>query len=141
MCVCTASSREALCVCVLHSLERHYVCMCSTWSREALCVCILHSLERHCVCVLHSLERHCVCTAHSREALECLSRLCSLHTRTQCLASLCSTHMHHGQICCPNTDYTHINRHDRTMTVIFSKHSIELPDDGYLVIRNMLEQF
>ena len=50
-------------------------------------------------------------------------------------------HTHHGQICCHNTDYVHINRHDRTITVILAKHCIELPDDGSLVIRNMLEQF
>jgi len=30
---------------------------------------------------------------------------------------------------------------DRTITVILAKHYIELPDDGSLVIRNMLEQF
>jgi hypothetical protein len=30
---------------------------------------------------------------------------------------------------------------DRTITVILAKHCIELPDDGSLVIRNMLEQF
>jgi hypothetical protein len=35
----------------------------------------------------------------------------------------------------------HINGHDRTITVILAKHCIELPDDGSLVIRNMLEQF
>ena len=76
-----------------------------------------------------SLERHCVCTAQSREALrECLSRLCSTHT-------------HHGQICFRNTDYVHFNGRDRTITVILAKHCIELPDDGSLVIRNMLEQF
>jgi len=35
--VCTAQSREALCVhCVLHSLERH--CVCTAQSRESLCV-------------------------------------------------------------------------------------------------------
>jgi len=28
-----------------------------------------------------------------------------------------------------------------TITVILAKHCIELPDDGVLVIRNMLEQF
>jgi len=50
-------------------------------------------------------------------------------------------HTHHGQICCHNTDYVHINGHDRTITVILAKHCIELPDDGSLVIRNMLEQF
>jgi len=35
----------------------------------------------------------------------------------------------------------HINGHDRTITVILANHCIELPDDGPLVIRNMLEQF
>jgi len=65
-----------------------------------------------CVCVWV-----CVCTAQSIEAL-------------------CST-----QICCHNTDYVHIKGHDRTITVILAKHCIELPDDGSLVIRNMLEQF
>ena len=63
-----------------------------------------------------------VCTAQSREAL-------------------CSTHMHHGQIHCHNTNYVHINGGDRTITVILAKHCRELPDDGSLVIRNMLEQF
>jgi hypothetical protein len=53
---------------------------------------------------------------------------------------LCSTHMHDGQMCCHNTDYAHINGHDRTITVILAKHCIKLPDDGSLVIRNMLEQ-
>jgi len=33
------------------------------------------------------------------------------------------------------------NGHDRTITVILAKHCIDLPDDGSLVIRNMLEQF
>ena len=46
-----------------------------------------------------------------------------------------------GQICCHNTDYVHINGHDRTITVILAKHCIKLPDDGSLVIRNVLEQF
>jgi len=59
----------------------------------------------------------------------------------QCLSRLYSTHTHHGQICCHNTDYVHINGRDRTITVILSKHCIELPDDGFLVIRNMLKQF
>jgi len=30
---------------------------------------------------------------------------------------------------------------DRTSTVILTKHCIKLPDDGPLVIRNMLEHF
>jgi len=70
-----------------------------------------------------------VCTAQSREAL-------------------CSMHTHHGQICCHNIDYVHINGQDRTITVILAKHCIldnlwyrELADDGSLVIRNVLEQF
>jgi len=47
------------------------------------------------------------------------------------------------QICCHNadSDYVHDNGHDRTITVILAKHCIELPDDGSLVIWNMLEQF
>jgi len=45
------------------------------------------------------------------------------------------------QICCHNTDYVHVNGHNRTITVILAKHFIELPDDESLVIRNMLEQF
>jgi hypothetical protein len=58
-----------------------------------------------------------------------------------CLSRQCSTHTHHGQICCHNTDYVHVNGHDRTITVISAKHCIKLPDDGSLVIRNMLEHF
>jgi len=45
------------------------------------------------------------------------------------------------QICCHNNDYVHINRLDRTITVILAKHCVELLDDGSLVIRNMLEKF
>jgi len=37
--------------------------------------------------------------------------------------------------------YVHVNRHNRTITVILAKHCIKLPVDGSLVIRNMLEQF
>jgi len=59
-----------------------------------------------------------VCTAQSREALSA-SLDCAVHTRT---------------------DYVHVNGHDRTITVILAKHRIKLPDDGSLVIRNMLSQ-
>jgi len=38
-------------------------------------------------------------------------------------------------------DVVHINGHYKIITVILAKHCIELPDDGSLVIRNMLEQF
>ena len=36
--------------------------------------------------------------------------------------------------------YVLVNGHDRTITVILAKHCIRLPDDGSLVIRNMLQQ-
>ena len=39
-----------------------------------------------------------------------------------------------------NTDYVHVNGHDRTITVILAKYCTKLPDDGSIVIRNMLEQ-
>ena len=60
---------------------------------------------------------------------------------TKWLSRLCSTHTHHGQICCHNTDYIHVIGHDRTVTVILAKHCIKVPDDGSLVIQNMMEQF
>jgi len=79
---------------------------------------------------------------------QCLSRLCSTHTvplypvqYTHTASLHCAIHTHHRQICCHNTDYVHINGHDKTITVILAKDCIELPDDGSLVIRNMLEQF
>jgi len=40
-----------------------------------------------------------------------------------------------------NKVYVHINGHDRTITVILAKHCTKLPDDGFPVIRNILEQF
>jgi len=66
-------------------------------------------------------------------------RVCTVQSR-ECLSRLYSTHTHHGQICCQNTDYV-LNGRGRTITVILAKHCIELPADGFLVIRNMLEQF
>ena len=35
----------------------------------------------------------------------------------------------------------HAKGHDRTITVILARHCKKLPDDGSLMIRNMLEQF
>jgi len=80
-----------------------------------------------------------VCTAQSRQTLrmECQEGHTYLTFHRQCLCTLCSRHTHH----CHNTDYVHINGHDRTITVILAKHCIKLPDDGSLVIRNMLQQF
>ena len=43
--------------------------------------------------------------------------------------------------CCHNTDYVHVNGHDRTIFLTFAKHCTRLPDDGSSVIRNMLEHF
>jgi len=83
-------------------------------------------LPLYAVQYTHSASLHCA--VHTQY----LSTLCSTHTHT---------HTHHGQICCHNTDYAHINGHDRTITVILAMHCIQLPDDGSLVIRNMLEQF
>jgi len=61
--------------------------------------------------------------------------VCALHSlMRQCLSRQCSTHTQHGQIRCHNTEYVHVNGHDRTITVILSKHCIKLPDDGSLVI-------
>jgi hypothetical protein len=37
--------------------------------------------------------------------------------------------------------YVRVNRHDRTILVILAKYCTRLPDDGSLVIRNMLEHF
>jgi len=48
---------------------------------------------------------------------------------------------HNVQYTQANTDYVHIKGLDRTITVILTKHYIELPDDGSVVIRNMLGQF
>ena len=44
-----------------------------------------------------------------------------------------------GRICCHNTDYVHVNGHDRTIFVILAKYCIRLPDDGSYVIRNRME--
>ena len=82
-------------------------------------------------------------TTHTKQLQQKTRPNQQLHTRTTI------THKNNNYtqeqqlhtICCHNTDYVHINRHDRTITVILAKHGIELPDDGSLVIRNMLEQF
>jgi len=115
--------------------------------------CSTHTVPLYTVQYTHSASPDCA--VHT----QCLSMQCSTHTvplytvqythsaslnsavHTQCLSIQCGTHMHHGQICCHNTGYVHINGHDRTITVILAKHCIKLPDDGFLVIRNMLEQF
>jgi len=79
-----------------------------------------------------------VCTAQSTEAvpMECQVGVTYLTFHTQYLSRLCSSHTHSH-----DTDYVHVNGHDRTITVILAKHYIKLPDDGPLVIRNILQQF
>jgi len=52
--VCTAQSRESLCV----------YCRVKRGT-----VCEQHSIERHCVFVLSSLKRYSVCTTQCRESL------------------------------------------------------------------------
>ena len=114
--------------------------LCSTHTVSLYTMQYTHALSTLCSTHTHSLH----CAVHT----QCLSTLCSTHTHslhcavhTQYLSTLCSTRTHHGHICCHNTDYVHINGHDRTITVTVAKHCIKLPDDGSLVIRNMFEQF
>ena len=51
------------------------------------------------------------------------------------------THAHRVRLCCHNTDYVHVNRHDRTIFIILAKYCTRLPHDVSSVIRNMSEQF
>jgi len=69
-----------------------------------------------CVCVVHCIGRQCSAFLYSE-----------LHTRTA------------GRIYCHNTEHVHVNGHD--ILVILAKYCTRLPDDGSLVIRNMLEHF
>ena len=80
--------------------------MCTALYREALPWCV-------CTALYREVLPWCVCTALFREA----SLDSAVHTRTTVT------------ICCHNTDYVHVNRHDRTITVILAKHCIKLPDD------------
>ena len=54
----------------------------------------------------------------------------------QCLAKM--TKM---VLLCYNTDYVHVNGHDRTIFVNLAHYCTRLPDAGCSVIRNMLEYF
>ena len=101
---------------------------CAVHTRTLYTVQYTHSVSLHCA--VHTQYLYTIQYTHSA------SLHCAVHT--QCLSTLCSTRTHHGYICCHNTDYVHINGHDRTITVILAKYCIELPDDGSLVIRNML---
>ena len=103
------------------------------YTRSASLYCAVHTQCLSRLCSTHTVPLYTVQYTHSA------SLYCAVHT--QYLSTLCSTHTHHGQICCHNTDYVHINGRYRTITVILAKHCIKLPDDGSLVMRNMLEQF
>ena len=104
-----------------------------------------HSASLHCAVHTQCLSTQChstLCSTHTVPLYTVLyTHSASLHcaVHTQCLSTLCCTHTHHGQIRCHNTDYVHINGHDRTITVILAQHCIKLPDDASLVIRNMFE--
>ena len=51
------------------------------------------------------------------------------------LVSLEETEIEHS-----DTDNAHIDKHSGTIPVILDRHWIWLPDDGFCVNRNMLEQ-
>jgi len=95
-------------------------------------VCVLHSLERDCVCTAQSREGLCVCTAQSREGLCVCVRVCVCTAQSRKELYVCTA---------LSREAHYANGHERTITVILAKHCIKLPDDGSLVIRNMLEQF
>ena len=93
-----------------------------TWTQSVL----WQHIVTRCVCVYCTVQRG--------------TRQCRTHTQSASLDSAV-----HGRttvgVCCHNTDYIHVNRHNRTITLILAKHCIKLPDDGSLVIQNMLEHF
>jgi len=47
----------------------------------------------------------------------------------------------YSRSCCHNTDYVHVNEHDKTIIVILAKYGLKITDDGSFVIRNILEHF
>ena len=62
----------------------------------------------------------------SQSFVQCLAKI-----TVMVLSCLCRCY---GSICCHNTDYVHVNGHNRTITVILAKQCIKLPDDGSFVI-------
>jgi len=68
-------------------------------------------------------------------------RVCIVHCIKRPSYTVNYTHAQRVRSCCHNTDYVHINEHDRTIFVILAKYCTRLPDDGSSVIRNMSEQF
>ena len=40
-----------------------------------------------------------------------------------------------------NTDYVHVNGHDKAIFIILAKHYTKLPDGGSSMIRNTSEHF
>ena len=143
-----------------HSLDSAVHTRTTALSRQ--CSTHTHHGIRQTVQYTHTPRHSLDCAVHTRTP-RALSRQCSTHTHHGTLQTVkythaprhsldsaehtplhslgCAVHTHHGQICCHNTDYVHVNGHYRTITVTSAKQCIKLPDDGSLVIRNMLEQF
>ena len=116
---------------------------CAVHTQYLSTLCSTHTVLLYTAQYTHSASLHCA--VHTQY----LSTLCSTHTvplytahYTQSASLHCAVHTRTTvTICCHNTDDVHINRHDRTITVIIAKYCIKLPDDGSLVVRNMLEKF
>ena len=117
-----------------------------TWTQSVL----WQHIVTQCVCVYCTVQRGTrQCRTHTQSA----SLDSAVHTCRVPLQTVRYTHAPrhsldsavHGRttvgVCCHNTDYIHVNRHNRTITLILAKHCIKLPDDGSLVIQNMLEHF
>jgi len=80
----------------------------------------------------------------SGSLVQCLAKIIKIALSCPLTVPPCTvnyTHAHRVRIRCHNTDHVHVNGHDTTVTVILTKHCIKFPDDGSLVIRNMLEKF
>jgi len=77
----------------------------------------------------------------SGSPVQCLAKITKM-VLWQCLPIQWTTHTHNGsEHAAINTDHVHVNGHDRNSFVILAKKCTRLPDDGFSVIRNMLEHF
>ena len=91
-----------------HSASLH----CAVHTQYLSTLCSTHTVPLYTVHYTHSTSLHCA--LHTQY----LSTLCSSHTLP--LYTVQYTHTRTTvTICCHNTDYVHINGHDRTFTVIF----------------------
>jgi len=71
----------------------------------------------------HLLITRCVCSSLSREA----QIIKYLKVLQHVSYTVNYTHAQRVTICCHNTDYVHVNGHDRTITVIFSQALYKAP--------------